>query len=809
MTQTERLVKIYQDSRKRLLADIGRRRVYGTSTYYQEELIRQIDRELRRLNVDTAAWAQEAIPAAYARGARLAYQAVSADTRAIAAFGGLNTRAVEIMAQNTQDFLQITNSLVARQAQDVVRRVGVEVTAKKFSEMLTVRETTKLLETRLDEEGFFARVPFRDGRGSMRLDSYAELVARTTTAEATNTGTLNMMGEMGQVLVKMTAHNTTCRVCAPRQGRVYRTVEAEELPEGDPRRQFPHIREGMPRWPTYKTVHPNCFVSGTSVLAKGVMAHTRRNYIGEVVTISVSGGNKLTVTPNHPILTPKGWVKAGALLKGDKVVKYVRKDDFFIGQDPNDIQVPTLIEDVPHALRKAGSVSTYTVEGTPEQFHGDGSYGKVAIVDANSFLRNEREPFGDKKILESQFVNRLKSRCTLFAKRPFSQIFFRPSHTPDRVMSGAYTRNPLLWGQSCHHLLSRFRTSFRRWVTRFRKPVADGHIPNLEVDCNCMLGHTTFVHSDNFLDRERLSITSWFSSDSWPELPEDNSFSFGLFFNPTDANTEDGCNLFNSLSGQVELLDVVHVEFNFFSGHVFNLHTRSGWYLANDIITHNCAHRLLPYIWTQKEADEQQKALGEAEKPFDLDPRGEAERLRYEKAQRENAERLRDRKQWERYKAVLGDDAPKTLSGFRAMKRMDSENYQFMRLDYARQNKLLQHPELALPNAVKTTAADAKFTEYLFNPKNAGGIAKGVAFTRRLGYDSSNWQSLQSKILQAAPKYPATLRQQGEHGRNYEQKVVLWGERGRPANVVLGWQSKGNETWLATALIKEVDTSAH
>lgn len=481
MTQTERLVKIYQDSRKRLLADIGRRRVYGTSTYYQEELIRQIDRELRRLNVDTAAWAQEAIPAAYARGARLAYQAASADTRAIAsaAFGGLNTRAVEIMAQNTQDFLQITNSLVARQAQDVVRRVGVEVTAKKFSEMLTVRETTKLLETRLDEEGFFARVPFRDGRGSMRLDSYAELVARTTTAEATNTGTLNMMGEMGQVLVKMTAHNTTCRVCAPRQGRVYRTVEAEELPEGDPRRDFPHIREGMPRWPTYKTIHPNC------------------------------------------------------------------------------------------------------------------------------------------------------------------------------------------------------------------------------------------------------------------------------------------------------------------------------------------AHRLLPYIWSQKTKEEQDEALTEAKKPFDLDPRGEAERLRYEKAQRENAERLRDRKQWERYKAVLGDDAPKTLSGFRAMKRAGSENYQFMRLDYARQNRLLQHPELALPNAAKATAADAKFTGYLFNPKSTAGIAKGVAFTRRLGYDSSNWQSLQSKILQAAPKYPATLRQQGEHGRNYEQKVVLWGERGRPANVVLGWQSKGNETWLATALIKEVDTSAH
>ncbi|MDI9520664.1 MAG: hypothetical protein QM308_05865 [Bacillota bacterium] len=124
--------------------------------------------------------------------------------------------------------------------------------------MLTVRETTKLMEQRLQEEGFMERVPWRDGRGSMRLDSYAELVARTTTAEATNTGTLDKMTEMGQVLVKMTAHNTTCKVCAPRQGRVYRTVEVDQLPEGDPRREFPHIREGMPRWPTYKTVHPNC-----------------------------------------------------------------------------------------------------------------------------------------------------------------------------------------------------------------------------------------------------------------------------------------------------------------------------------------------------------------------------------------------------------------------------------------------------------------------------------------------------------------------------------------------------------------------
>ena len=46
-----------------------------------------------------------------------------------------------------------------------------------------------------------------------------------------------------------------------------------------------------------------------------------------------------------------------------------------------------------------------------------------------------------------------------------------------------------------------------------------------------------------------------------------------------------------------------------------------------------------------------------------------------------------------------------------------------MILDYERQNKLIMHPELKLPNAEKATADDRKFTGYLFNPNNAEGWA--------------------------------------------------------------------------------------
>lgn len=260
MTYVERLVAIYTRSRERLIDEISKRKLWGRSTWQQEEMLKLIEIEIVRLNKEAFAWADDVIEKTYLRGARYAWRAAYAADRNIksfASFGGLHKRAIGILAHNTQDYLQITNSLIGRQAKDTVRKVGVEVTARKFAESLTVRETAKLMEQRLAEEGFYT-VPWRSGKGHMRLDSYAELVARTTTAEATNTGTLNQMKEMGHVLVKMTSHNTTCKVCASRQGRVYRTVELNELPEGDPRREFPHIREGFPRWPTYKTVHPNC-----------------------------------------------------------------------------------------------------------------------------------------------------------------------------------------------------------------------------------------------------------------------------------------------------------------------------------------------------------------------------------------------------------------------------------------------------------------------------------------------------------------------------------------------------------------------
>lgn len=164
-----------------------------------------------------------------------------------------------------------------------------------------------------------------------------------------------------------------------------------------------------------------------------------------------------------------------------------------------------------------------------------------------------------------------------------------------------------------------------------------------------------------------------------------------------------------------------------------------------------------------------------------------------------------DKKQYERYREILGKDVPKRFADFQEMKYNDPEKWRFTKLDYQRRNELLQHPELKLPNAENAMAADAKFEKYLFGGSHPEGLAKGDAFSSRLGYDAENWNSLKKQIIARAPQYPALSKGVNGYGKHmYEQKIVLYGLKGTPANVVVGWSVDDKSVTMASAYIKEV-----
>ncbi len=177
----------------------------------------------------------------------------------------------------------------------------------------------------------------------------------------------------------------------------------------------------------------------------------------------------------------------------------------------------------------------------------------------------------------------------------------------------------------------------------------------------------------------------------------------------------------------------------------------------------------------------------------------------YEHPRKLKSRKYNDKNQFERYREVLGDSVSKSFAEFLELKYNNIDKWKFVRLDYKRRRELMLHPELKLPNTENVVLPEAKFTQYLFGGKHPEGLAKGRAISSRLGYDINNWQEFRDAIKSSSDKYPASQKEQTQHGTRYEQKIILYGLKGKPANVVIGWiERTSGEVSMTSAYIKEV-----
>jgi hypothetical protein len=136
----------------------------------------------------------------------------------------------------------------------------------------------------------------------------------------------------------------------------------------------------------HPTAHPHCVVEGTEVEALGaIQMGYRFRKSGRLVQITTASGNKLTITPNHPILTGRGWIAAGEVKEGDDVI--VRSSEAVRSTlTPHLDQVPAPIEQVFTALGQASASSSAVASA--EDFHGDGpqSDSQIDVVGADGQL---------------------------------------------------------------------------------------------------------------------------------------------------------------------------------------------------------------------------------------------------------------------------------------------------------------------------------------------------------------------------------------------------------------------------------------
>jgi hypothetical protein len=317
-----------------------------------------------------------------------------------------------------------------------------------------------------------------------------------------------------------TLDDRTCLICGPDDGKFFEI--------GEPRPRIPR--------------HPNCFPAGVLVRGPRFLKGYARHYEGDLLVIRRSRGEDLPVTPNHPILTRRGWVAAAELEHGDELIDGTAVDRLLraLAGRTDDQHVETPIED---AARTSGFASFRVPISTPD-FHGDGTDGEVDIQILDRLLADEPEPFADEEAREDRFGSRALVDAETLARLRL------PASFVERIGSAA-----------------------ARAMRRFEEgpPLGVTHLPPAHEHSLAAIARSYAEQNQHRSDRAARARVAF------------------------------GERLL-ALSGEIAGSKILSIKTaKNWSGHVFNLETREGWYAANGVIASNCR---CDYLDILKSADD-------------------------------------------------------------------------------------------------------------------------------------------------------------------------------------------------------------
>lgn len=326
-----------------------------------------------------------------------------------------------------------------------------------------------------------------------------------------------------------------------------------------------------------------CFTGDMSInLFDDTVKVFRRWYTGILAKIVTESGETIYATPNHPFLTNGRWIAVKDLKPGDNLIKITNEN--FISTKFNINKTKTTIDNVFHSFSKFGSITS--TRGVFANFHGDGTEANIDIVRANSALGFCQNTYFIKSI--NNFFLTI-SNATKFFNRSFTEFFFRTYFTSNFIMSMFSKCKTLINCHSAHSNNVCFGAISNN-NSIFTKYPSNRHTTNSDYFANSKFADTLRVLFNNKLfikiKRRAVAIKSIFSSI--------NSAHSQFNTEIIRVNTDNLSSFLESKTGSHKLCCIREITFSKFSGHVFNLETKKGWYCVDNIITSNCRCIAIP-----------------------------------------------------------------------------------------------------------------------------------------------------------------------------------------------------------------------
>jgi len=374
--------------------------------------------------------------------------------------------------------------------------------------------------------------------------------------------------DIEKIEILETLDSRTCSVCGGLDGTVIPLAQYE-----------PGV--------TVPPFHPNCVLPETRIASPDGEAILQSDYSGEIIEFTTANGRRLSVTPNHIMLTSCGWVRAKNLIQGDQVIYYRGWDELIVESDPaHDDCIPT-VEQLFTSFLKSGTMSPVSVPTTAKDLKGDAiENGKVNVIFINSLLRNKLDSsvgkfFSDLPLIRASELGEgaLSGNCSL------AQFLVGIGLTSDGVMGGLNVADILLTGSITHHQLVSFRRG-SHYNTRIQQTALNDRFSNGKPSGNFIDAVAGNIQGDNFIHGEFFSGVG---------LPDRDSGFVQNANNGLPGTAKDICDFCNAFPGVIELDNIIGVNRRFFTGHVYDISSQSTLYLCNGFLSSNCRGTTCPY----------------------------------------------------------------------------------------------------------------------------------------------------------------------------------------------------------------------
>lgn len=276
--EVDELVKLYRNVQIGLYAKLKNVNATDFEQYRIQQILNQVNQIVIGLDNRVYKWTEKNIPVAYNQGIDLAAERLKAlkVTRFVAYDAQVHTSAVNVLVNDVAAEMLITNNNMKQTVSRYLLQTQQQVLQEKeinkmIAEGLIEGQTRREISNKLlnDFKSKMNNQQFINIKGrNYRPDSYASLIARTRTREASSQAIINTSLRYGVDLVQWDAHSEVCEYCQQFSGRVFSISGLDK--------DFPQLKEKPP-------LHPHCRCVITPITRNNLET---RGYLNEVIKLS-------------------------------------------------------------------------------------------------------------------------------------------------------------------------------------------------------------------------------------------------------------------------------------------------------------------------------------------------------------------------------------------------------------------------------------------------------------------------------------------------------------------------------------------